>query len=74
MEEQNVYGRIETFLPACHWPEGMTLMFSVQDSESKHRSVLVGTNRSYADVVRGTTGKSSNMTDAVRQPTVSGKW
>jgi hypothetical protein len=34
----------------------------------------VGTNRSFADVVRGTTGKSSNMTDAVRQPTVSGKW
>jgi hypothetical protein len=34
----------------------------------------VGTNRSYADVVRGTTGKSSNMTDAVRQPTVNGKW
>ena len=35
---------------------------------------FVGTNRSYADVVRGTTGKSSNMTDAVHQPTVSGKW
>jgi hypothetical protein len=34
----------------------------------------VGTNRSYADVVRGTTGKSSNMTDAIRQPTVNGKW
>jgi hypothetical protein len=37
-------------------------------------SLGVGTNRSYADVVRGTTGKSSNMTDAVRQPTVNGKW
>jgi hypothetical protein len=34
----------------------------------------VGTNRSYSDVVQGTTGKSSNMTDAVRQPTVNGKW
>lgn len=33
-----------------------------------------GTKRSYADVVQGTAGKSSNMTDVICQPTVNGKW
>jgi hypothetical protein len=33
----------------------------------------VGTKRSYADVVRGTAGKNSSATDAVRQPAVNGK-
>jgi hypothetical protein len=47
---------------------------AVEDERVFFSVLFVGTNRSYADVVRGTTGKSSNMTDAVRQPTVSGKW
>jgi hypothetical protein len=34
---------------------------------------IVGTKRSYADVVRGTAGKNSSATDAVRQPAVNGK-
>jgi hypothetical protein len=33
----------------------------------------VGTKRSYANAIQGMTGKSLNMTDAVRQPTVNSK-
>jgi hypothetical protein len=40
---------------------------------SFYHLAIVGTKRSYADVVRGTAGKNSSATDAVRQPAVNGK-